>query len=167
MRRRRSVLMVALVIIGGLGILAGMFSAPVVAQVRAALVRDVDTPALSPFRFGVQYSLTAINEQRLLTTVPPGKRLVIEYISWWGYSAVGTELVYGGLRVGQFGPNSVMLQVNPPHASATPGSFTIQDGSQVVKAYFEAGEEVWASVSKSAGGAASIEIRVHGHLVTP
>ena len=150
----------------GIAMLGGALAQPVMAQVRAALVRDVDTPSLSPVRLAASYDLNSLNDQRLLTTVPAGKRLVIEYVSYWAYAATGTQIVFGALRNGQFGPLSVILEIHPAHTSAATGLF-IQDGSQPVKAYFEAGEEVWVSASKSAGGLAHVEVFVQGHLITP
>lgn len=139
---------------------------PAEAQVRPALVRDVDTPALSPFRTTISVSLVSLNEQKLVTKVPAGKRLVLEHISYWGFSQVGQSLVFAALRTGQFGPMATILQINPPHASATPSSFVLQDGAMPVKAYFEAGEEVWVTVTKTSGNA-QFEIAVQGYLVTP
>src|SRR5258708_30270651 len=62
-------------------LLIGVFAKPVWAQVRAALVRDVDNPALAPFSGTVRFSFSGLNTQALLTTVPAGKRLVVEHVS--------------------------------------------------------------------------------------
>lgn len=137
-----------------------------VTQIRAALVRDIDTPSLAPFRAAVDYQLSYLNDQRLLTTVPAGKRLVIEYISYWSGGATGDQMVYGSLRNGQYGPEMVMLEIHPPHASAD-SAFTIQDGSQPMKAYFEAGEQVWVSVSHNTSGFRDIRLQAFGHYITP
>lgn len=159
---------IVMVLITAAIILGGVFAEPVWAQVRPALVRDIDTPALAPFTASVDYTLCCLNDQRLLTTVPAGKRLVIDHISYYsaGEAAGGDELIFGALRNGQFGPLMVILEIHPPHASAT-SSFTIQDGSQPVKAYFEAGQEVWVSASHNTGGARSLQMRVTGHFITP
>lgn len=156
--------MIAVLVAGATGLLPADVAS---AQARPAMVRDVDAPALTPFRTGVTFSITGVNSSRLLTTVPVGKRLVIEHISYWGFSSTGTTFVFAALRTGEFGPMRSILEIRPPHASAT-SSFTIQDASLPVKAYFEAGEQVWVTVSKSSGsGDASIEVTVQGHLVTP
>ncbi len=63
-------------------LLIGVFAKPVWAQVRAALVRDADNPALAPFSGVVGFSFNALNTQGLLTTVPAGKRLVVENVSY-------------------------------------------------------------------------------------
>jgi hypothetical protein len=136
-----------------------------IAQSRAALVRDVDTPALQPFRAQSSFSLIAVNTQQLVTTVPAGKRLVIEYISWNAANTGSTQVVFAALRSSQFGAVQQNFQINPPHASATPG-FTLQDGSIPVRVYFEAGEEVWASVSGNSPGP-TISMQLQGYIITP
>ena len=81
MQHKKNWLVVALVVVVVVVVLGGVFAKPVLAQVRAALVRDADNPALAPFRGRVDFDLCCINDGRLMTTVPAGKRLVIEYIS--------------------------------------------------------------------------------------
>jgi hypothetical protein len=136
-----------------------------VAQSRAALVRDVDTPALQPFRAQAGLSLNALNTQQLVTTVPAGKRLVVEYVSWNASNSGSAQIVFAALRSAQFGAIQQYFQVNSPHASATPG-FTLQDGSMPVRVYFEAGEEVWLTVSSNTTGS-NVSISLQGFLVTP
>jgi len=143
----------------------GSLGPAAMAQVRAALVRDADNPALQPFRANADFSLTAINEQRLLVTVPAGKRLVIEHVSYYAYTQPGIQFVFAGLRSPQFGTFWQSIQINPPHASADSG-FVIQDGSQPVRLYFEPGEEVWVSASTSAGGIRQFNIHISGYYVT-
>lgn len=159
--RRQSVLVCVLALA-----CAGWLATPAVAQVRAALVRDVDNPVLTPFKVRVVLPVNSLNEQKLATTVPAGKRLVIEHISYYFYADTGWSLVFAALRTGQFGPMADILEIHPPHASAT-ASFTIQDASMLVKTYFEAGEEVWLTASKNGGSAAQLEVVLSGHLVTP
>ena len=75
-------------------------------------------------------------------------------------------MVFGSLRNGQFGPNAVIVEVHPPHPSADP-ALSIQDASQPVKAYFEAGEQIWVSISHNTGSSREAEVRASGYLVTP
>ena len=121
-------------------------------------------PALTPFRGSVSVTVNFINAQQLLTTVPAGQRLVLQHISYWTFGPDSDELVFGSLRNGQFGPNAVMLPINPPHRSATPG-LSIQDYSSPVTAYFEPGEEVWVSVSKSGGPNRTFEGQFSGYFI--
>ena len=156
----------SVVLILTVAILGAIFAKPVVAQVRAALVRDVDAPALAPFRATVDFTFSTLNDQRLLTTVPAGKRLVIEYISYWSYSQTSDQLVFGALRSGQFGPFAQVFQINPPHASAASTLF-IQDASLPAKLYFEAGEDVWVSASHNTGSSREFQLFATGYYVTP
>ncbi|HWR17212.1 MAG TPA: hypothetical protein VN577_20455 [Terriglobales bacterium] len=150
----------------GVAVLLSIFTQPAMAQIRPAMVRDVDTPALTPFFATVDYYFNTLNDQRLLTTVPAGKRLVIEYISYWSAGPIGDQLVFATLRRAQYGTLMVMMQINPPHPSAD-SSYTIQDGSQMVKAYFEAGDQVWVSASHNTNGYRDFNISVFGYYVTP
>jgi hypothetical protein len=148
-----------------LTLVAGSVAPTAIAQVRAALVRDADNPALQPFRGIVGYTLNTLNEQRLITTVPAGKRLVIEHISWIATNTAGQQIIFAGLRNSQFGTFIEHLKINPPHLSAT-SSLTLQEGSEDVKVYYEPGEEVWISASKNAGNFSEIHVNLHGYFVT-
>ena len=163
---RAKAAIVAVLVASGL-LASSPYAEPVLAQARAVLMmRDVDTPALTPFRASLDFPVEFINEQRLVTTVPAGKRLVLQHISYWTYSVDANQFVFGSLRNGELGPNALLLQVNPPHASATPG-LSIQDGSMPVTVYFESGEEVWLSVSKNTGAFRQFNAQIYGHLITP
>lgn len=145
--------------------LAGVFAKPVWAQVRAALIRDADNPALAPFMGVAEYDFTTLNTQALLVTVPAGKRLVIESVSYVSGGSSTNQLVYAALRSGQFGPVGLVLPINAPHVSVTTG-LTLQDGSLLARAYFEAGQDVWVSASYT-GGSRTFEIHVAGYYITP
>lgn len=147
-------------------IVAGMAAEPVWAQVRAAMVRDVDAPALAPVSLRANFTFTAINNQALLTTVPAGKRLVIDNIAYSSAGANTGQLVFVSLRNGEFGPLMTIAPVNPPHASAS-SSLTLQDASIPTTVYFEAGQEVWLSASRSNGNPRTFEAFITGHYVTP
>jgi hypothetical protein len=159
-------LVIGTAFLGLLAVIGGTFAKPLWAQVRAAMVRDIDTPALAPYRATVEFSLCCINDQRRLITVPVGKRLVLEHISYYSAGQTGDELIFGAFRNGQFGPMVVNFEIRPPHASAASG-FTIQDGAMPVKAYFEPGDDVWLSVSHNSGVSRTIQVQVNGYFVTP
>ncbi len=89
--------------LAALAVLAGMFAAPhAIAQIRAALIRDSDNPALQP----VVVSLTSTFQ------IPAGKRLIIEYVSWSGtknfgsVAAAGITAVTSGQEVTHWVPGS-------------------------------------------------------------
>ena len=77
--------------------LCGVLAKPVWAQVRAALVQDSDNPALSPYRASIDMTPCCLFDGRLLTTVPAGKRLIIEHISCQS-SGEGGQMIAGVLE---------------------------------------------------------------------
>jgi len=129
------------------------------------LVRDSDNPALAPFSGVVSFSFSALNTQGLLTTVPAGKRLVIENVSFVSGGSSSNQVVYAALRNSQFGTVVLVLPINAPHLSVTPG-LTLQDNSLPVKAYFEAGQDVWVSASYT-GGTRDFTMYLTGYYITP
>lgn len=74
-----------------LTILGHYYSKPLLAQVRAALVRDSDNPALQPAFIG----LSSGGSFPQAFHVPTGKRLVIEYMSWRGSANAGYVTAQG------------------------------------------------------------------------
>jgi hypothetical protein len=147
------------------GLLIGVFAKPVWAQVRAALVRDADNPALAPFTASASFNFNALNTQALVTTVPAGKRLVIEHVSFVSGGQSSNQVVYAGLRSAQFGTVVLVLPINAPHVSVTPG-LTLQDGALPVKAYFDSGQDVWVSASYT-GGTRDFTMYLSGYYITP
>ncbi len=79
--------------------LIGSLSGPkqLFAQVKAAMVQDVDQPARQPFQATVQ--MGPGNLSFVAVPIPSGKRLVVEYVaingaaasSWWRHSAVYSD----------------------------------------------------------------------------
>ncbi len=65
----------------------GSLSGPrqLLAQVRAALVQDVDSPGRQPFQATVQFSGT--NLASIPVSIPSGKRLVIDFVAINGTTA--------------------------------------------------------------------------------
>jgi hypothetical protein len=153
-------------LIGSGVLLASQFAEPVVAEMRTLLVRNADNPALAPFRWSEDIGLDFINTQRLVTTVPVGKRLVLQNVSYWTFGPNTDQVIYVALRNGQLGPNTLNLGINPPHISAS-GALSIQDGSTPVTVYYDENEEVWLSVSKSGGSGRQFSVQLHGYFVTP
>jgi hypothetical protein len=93
-----------------LAILGHYYSKPLIAQVRAALVRDSDNPALQPVMIG----LSAGGGFPQSFHVPAGKRFVIEYMSW---------RASGGVNAGLITSQAVNVTVNGTTATIyVPGS---------------------------------------------
>jgi len=63
-----------------LAVVGKFYAQPVMAQVRAALVQDVDQPARAPFQVTVTVNPVA-NFNYTQVAIPAGKRLVIDYVS--------------------------------------------------------------------------------------
>lgn len=131
----------------------------------SGVVTSADDPALAPVTLQAEFTFDAVNTQRLLTTVPESKRLVIDHVSYYSGGVNTGELVFLSLRNGQFGPSVLIAEINPPHAAVT-GGYTIQDASLPAKAYFEAGQEVWLSASSSSTGDRTLTAVIAGHYVT-
>jgi hypothetical protein len=129
----------------------------------------VNAPGLQPFRATSEFTINALNSQKLVTTVPAGNRLVIENLSWSVGAANDIQMVFGALRNGRLGPLVALLEIHPPHPSGSVG-FRIQDGSQPTRLYFEPGEEVWVSVTKSDASATgdnpSLIFAVSGYFIS-
>ena len=60
-------------------VLGKFYAKPLMAQVRAALVQDVDQPARAPFQVTVPINVNNFNYTNV--PIPSGKRLVIDFIS--------------------------------------------------------------------------------------
>ena len=130
-------------------------------------IRNVDRPERQPFRATAETNFAlAVNTQVQLATVPAGKQLVIEEISWRAFAPTGDQIIVGALRAGADGPLVSQIQINPPHASLI-SSFILQDGSQPARLYFSAGEEVWAAVSATTQTDVGMTIMVSGHFIDP
>ena len=65
-------------------VLGKFYATPLMAQVRAALVQDVDQPARAPFQAVV--SITSTTTGYIAVPIPSGKRLVIDQVTANGYA---------------------------------------------------------------------------------
>ena len=144
-------------------------AAPAHAQTRPALVRDVDNPALQPQRISIRTTLQA-NESSKFTdayVVPAGKRLVIENASIWALTQ-GTDRVTGIWLSVKDGSAFIMLDPTSTETKTLSGGSNVTAYNRVVKAYFNAGETVEASVfTEGTTGVKLVNVYVQGHLITP
>jgi hypothetical protein len=118
-------------------------------------IRDVDNPALQPFRFDHAYSILANSsflQDTNVFTVPAGKRLVVEYINWLFSSADPTDQVEFIALSDADGDLHVNLEFRPAHVGPVSGggSVALQEGSQLVRLYVDAGETLQLFVSRRA-----------------
>jgi hypothetical protein len=117
----------AAAVLGSVGLLATLPSNSLVAQVRAALVRDVDQPARQSV---VIRQFTSTSTFAPVYTVPAGKRFVLEHMNC---TSLGQEL-YAGIFVGIFQLQSVVYSVPVTGVS---GGVLIADGDTHI--YFDSG----------------------------
>ncbi len=142
---------------------------PANAQTRPALVRDVDNPALQPQRIAIFSSLTAAEGSKFTDgfVVPAGKRLVIENASVWARTE-GADRVTGiWLNVkGQLA--FIMLDPVTTETKTLVGGSNITAYNRIIKAYFNAGETVEASVfTEGSTSGKIVNIYLQGNLITP
>jgi hypothetical protein len=115
-----------LTFVGALALLAvfGKFYAPpLMAQVRAAMVQDVDQPARAPFQVTVPININNFNYTPV--TIPTGKRLVVDYISMSGAAQTnGTDvqpiIIFNSSVAGN---PECLYYVAPPQSSSVPGQY--------------------------------------------
>jgi hypothetical protein len=140
----------------------GSLSGPrkLMAQVRAALVQDVDSPGRAPFEVQVNLSLSGVSGTGV--TIPAGKRLVIDHISanLSGPSA-GTQ-PYIVMFTTAAGSGSVSTQLAIPQSPLALQQFD-----------YSAPETLYADtlfVSLAFAGSAppflTGNVSIHGHLVS-
>ena len=132
-------------------------------QTRPALVRDVDNGAWQPFNSCAHVDDTWHAVFQDILTVPPGKRAVIEYVSFM--SATDTEIRY----VYTYLYNSEVLSKHylavTPHGGA--GGRTNYVGNSSMKMYADQGWSVSFSAWRAEGYTQlfSAEMCVSGHYV--
>ena len=138
-------------------------AAPAKAQVKAALVQNVDEPARAPFQASVTLSWTGTNFASI--AIPAGKRLVIDYVSFNGaaqtngayiqpYVVINSGLTAGGTSNYYYGISQ---------STVAPGQFT---SSQQVTLYSDT-----LSVSLAFAGYNptffTMIANISGHLINP
>jgi len=122
-----------------LAVLGKFYAKPLFAQVRSALVKNIDEPGRAPYQVPV-FCQAATCNFIALTPVPAHSRLVIEHVSLDVGSGSGSPVLTIRLGVPFQGPFG--LEVGPPFTFLP---FTaVLSGidfyvNQTVQAYFEAG----------------------------
>jgi len=164
-----------------LGVLGHFYAKPLLAQVRAALVQDVDSPA----RHFVQVYTLAHQPSGIvggglcsdLYTVPSGQRLVIDNID------VRTELANGGLvilrqtlttsaagcqSISFFSSRQPIVLIPPMYEGADTRGFPIYGNSQRVQVYADTARVVSLAIDTNGtfDSGTLFAISMSGHLVT-
>ena len=143
-----------------LAVLGKFYATPLIAQVRAAVIKNIDEKGRNPYMqgaFASCFSGTSAFCDMNFPAVPANKRLVIEHVSANIGASTGTGINGTFLLVG-----GTVFSL-PGNAMATP---TLVGVNQSVVAYCEAGQAftyrvVWDSTS----GTGSVSSVVSGYLV--
>ena len=146
-----------------LAVLGKFYARPVLAQVRAALVQDVDQPARAPFQVVVPINVT--NFTSTPVSIPSGKRLVIEFVNMsCGASAANNVIQPIGLISSTVAGNSPVNFYMAPTVSPTDSGQFYQ--SWPVSIYADS-----PSVSPALAGYEpsflACNVAISGHLITP
>ena len=106
-----------------LAVLGKFYAPPLMAQVRAAMVQDVDQPARAPFQVTVPINIT--NFTYTPVVIPAGKRLVVDYISMSGAAqTAGADIqpiiIFSSSVAGN---PSCLYYIGPQQSGTTPGQY--------------------------------------------
>lgn len=146
-----------------LGVLGKFYAPPLMAQVRAALVQDVDQPARAPFQVTVPININNFNFTPV--TIPAGHRLVIDYISMSGAAQTKSTDVQPIIILSSSvaGNPSALYYIAPPRSGNVPGQYYHTEKATI---YADS-----LSVSPAFAGFTpsfmSFNVVISGHLITP
>jgi hypothetical protein len=147
-------------------ILGGILAEPVWAQVRAALIKDVDNPARQPFAATTGLSnITVGFALETILTVPAGKRAVVEHVSCLNFLPTGDNFVRFELIYTSGGALTRHELVNTPHGPSFVGGIDLWAVSQPIRAYADPSTTLEVSLLRRLSGNAGYECYVSGHYV--
>jgi len=156
-------------ILAGATILGGMLAEPVIAQVRAALVKDVDNPARQSFAVNSSATNFPSNTSSVtvqLLTVPAGKRAVIEHVSCIDFLATGNNFVRTQLQYTLGGTTQAVQFVHEFVGGSFASGVDVWSFSQPVRAYADPGTTIsMTALRRSVSGTGGIECELSGHYV--
>jgi hypothetical protein len=139
----------------------GHFSAkPVMAQVRAALVKNIDEPGRSPFTLRIDCNGSSnFCVGTSATAVPAHKRFVVQYVN--GGGGLNGSLASSLVSVA----NGSFLYLDP-HFISNAFGFSIYAISMPVVAYFEAGQTPSVQIDATPDSSApDFTITLTGYLI--
>ena len=150
--------------------LLGMFGAgSAIAQIRAALVNDINNPAHQPVRLAFSEAIPNGEYQHSsgatpLYTVPAGKRLVIDYLYARAYSDGGQTICVFLLQ--QSGLVEYQFPIEQKNTVGGISDRIFYHASTPVHIFYEPGWSVRVfSFRNLLGGDAWVDIRLTGYLV--
>ena len=169
MNKSKRFLAVASVVAGGCVLFGGFLAKPVVAQLRAAFVKDLNNAAYQPFAAdsGIKSfpsNVGSIDED--LLTVPAGKRAVIEHFSCIDFLTSTNNFVRMELRYTVGGTNSTHEFVHTNVGGSFVSGVDVFSLSQPVQAYADPSTTISVFASRrSSTGTGGIECKISGHYV--
>jgi hypothetical protein len=105
-----------------LAVLGKFYATPLMAQVRATIVQDVDQPARAPFQVTIPINISNFNYTNV--PIPAGKRLVIDYVALDGAAQTTGSYVQPIIIVSStVAGNSSLYYLAPQPSSTTPGQY--------------------------------------------
>jgi hypothetical protein len=166
MRNSRGILVGSL-ILGGLVVTMGRFAEPVVAQVRAALVKDVDNGARQPFaaQAAPPFLGSSSNATGTFLTVPAGKRGVIEHFSCVNYASAGNTFIRLELRFVTAGLQRQHEFVATNTGPSFVAGVDVWTVSQPVRAYADPETAIQLTAVRRVPGTDGVECYITGHFV--
>ena len=138
------------------------YAVPLIAQVRAALIKNVDEKGRVPYMQQAFLNCSTSNnlcDISFATPVPASKRLVIENVNANIFSPNGINNV----SISTHPVQGTMTYVLPAHVTS---NATLFDVNERILTYFEAGDAPFFRVALGTGGtSAAINVVVAGYLV--
>jgi hypothetical protein len=141
------------------------YEKPVMAQVRAALVQNIDEPGRSPYTLEIDCdtsgnTITNICFGTSRTAVPANKRFVVQYVNGTVSISNGGLFADGFLFVN----NGSTLYLDE-HLVGNAGGFSTYTINMPVVAYFEAGQTPSGEIFGTAGNAPNAVVTLTGYLI--
>jgi hypothetical protein len=106
-----------------LAVLGKFYAPPLMAQVKAAMVQDVDQPARQPFQATVPININ--NFTYTPVTIPTGKRLVVDYIAMSGAAQTSGADIQPIILLSSSvaGNPSALYYIAPQQSGTVPGQY--------------------------------------------
>jgi hypothetical protein len=158
---------IAVIVVVGT-ILGGILAEPVWAQVRAALVKDVDNPSRQPFTgtATVDFAPGLTGAGAPLLVVPAGKRAVVEHVSCINYLDAANNFVRFEMQYTSGGVVGRHQFVNTRVGASFVSFIDVWSFSQPVQAYADPSTGITINAFRRATtGAGGIECYISGHYV--
>lgn len=168
MKSWKAGLWAAAVVLAVAAILGGVLAEPLLAQVRATLVKDADNGARQPFAASASTAFAAgqISAEATLLTVAAGKRAVIEHVSCINYLDAANNFVRAELKYTANSSSARHQFVHTRVGASLASGIDVWSFSQPVKAYADSSTAISVYLLRRLGaGSGGLECQISGHLV--